>query len=330
MVPLAKTAIMARRNGTKGGQMWSKFRLRLTSAVVSAIALVLLAACADSPPPAAAPPETSQGGRYAVGPQYDTTHVYVQPGTIDAFVASWIATFGGSHSNEELVDVTPSPSKTKSVLVFSPVGTLSVFDFQTPVPYPFGDERNGLLVSDFDDAVQAAREAGAHLVVAPFPDPIGRDAIVQFPGGINVQLYWHSRPPAYAPLASVPDNRVYLSADSIEPFLMSYLAFTGGRASADIRDADAAEIGRPGQNFRRVSIESPYGNTLAIVTDGNLPYPFGREQAGYAVTNVSETLTKAQAAGARVLWGPTTVGGRTSAIVQFPGGYIAEIHAGEP
>jgi hypothetical protein len=309
--------------------MWSTLRVRLTSAVVSAIALVLLAACADAPSPAAAPPETSQGGRYAVGPQYDTTHVYVQPGTTDAFVASWIATFGGNHSNEELVDVTPSPSKTKSVLVFSPVGTLSVFDFQTPVPYPFGDERHGLLVSDFDNAVQAARAAGAQLVVAPFPDPVGRDAIVQFPGGINAQLYWHSSPPAYAPLASVPDNRVYLTADSVEPFLKSHLAFTGGRASADDRDADAAQIGRPGQKFRRISIESPYGNTLAIVTDGNLPYPFGHEQTGYAVSDVSETLTKAQAAGAHVLWGPTTVDGHTSTLVQFPGGYIAEIHDGE-
>jgi len=32
----------------------------------------------------------------AVGPQYDTTHVYVAPQDFDRFVASLIATFGGT------------------------------------------------------------------------------------------------------------------------------------------------------------------------------------------------------------------------------------------
>ena len=31
----------------------------------------------------------------AVGPQYDTTHVYVVPEDVDKFVASFLATFGG-------------------------------------------------------------------------------------------------------------------------------------------------------------------------------------------------------------------------------------------
>jgi hypothetical protein len=31
----------------------------------------------------------------AVGPQYDSTHVYVAPAELDAFVASFTATFGG-------------------------------------------------------------------------------------------------------------------------------------------------------------------------------------------------------------------------------------------
>ena len=38
---------------------------------------------------AAATPEV------AVGPQYDTTHVYVAPEAFDRFVASLVATFGG-------------------------------------------------------------------------------------------------------------------------------------------------------------------------------------------------------------------------------------------
>ena len=63
-----------------------------------------------------------------------------------------------------------------------------------------------------------------------------------------------------------------------------------------------------------------------IVTDGQLPYPFGREVTGYQVTDLTTTLAKATAAGATVLYGPVTANGRDTAIVQFPGGYIAEIH----
>src|SRR2546430_11947377 len=52
---------------------------------------------------------------------------------------------------------------------------------------------------------------GADVIVAPFNDPIGRDAIVQWPGGVNMQLYWHTTAPNYAKLQTVPENRVYVS-----------------------------------------------------------------------------------------------------------------------
>ncbi|WP_225823555.1 glyoxalase [Streptomyces naphthomycinicus] len=262
----------------------------------------------------------------AVGPQYDTTHVYVTPGDVDAFVDSWQATFGGTHTAKVVTTVTPTPSSTESELVLSPVGTLSVFDFKTPVPYPFGTERTGWLMSDFDKGVRLARKSGAHVVVAPFDDPIGRDAIVQFPGGVNAQLYWHTKAPAYAPLDSVPDNRVYLTPDAVHDFLGSYLRFTGGRIVSDLRAADAGDIGLPGQTYRRIAVRSPFGNTVVSVTDGHLPYPFGRETTGYAVRDLTVTLRKAEAAGAKVLWGPYAADGRADAMVRFPGGYVAELH----
>ncbi|MEW1677862.1 glyoxalase [Streptomyces noursei] len=262
----------------------------------------------------------------AVGPQYDTTHVYVTPGAVDAFVASWTATFGGTHTDKVLTSVTPTPSKTESELVMSPVGTLSVFDFRTPAPYPFGAERTGWLMSDFDEGVRRARQSGAQLVVAPFDDPIGRDAIVQFPGGVNAQLYWHTTAPSYKPLKSVPDNRVYLTADSVNRFLGSYLRFTGGRVVSDHRAANGGDIGLPKETYRRIAIRSPFGNTVVSVTDGHLPYPFGRETTGYGVTDLAVTLRKAEAAGAKVLWGPYTGHGRSNAVVRFPGGYVAELH----
>src|ERR1700745_1168053 len=78
------------------------------------------------------------GSSFTVGAQYDTTHVYVQPEDFDKFVASLLATFGGTTSKQGVFTVTPTPRKTISQLVLTPVGTLSVFGFKTPIPYPFG------------------------------------------------------------------------------------------------------------------------------------------------------------------------------------------------
>src|SRR2546430_13507039 len=113
----------------------------------------------------------------AVGPQYDTTHVYVAPEDFDRFVTSFVATFGGSLSKQGVFTVTPTPSSTMSQLVLTPVGTLSVFGFKTPIPFPFGAERTGYLVTDLDGATRAARDDGADVLVSPINDPIGRDVI---------------------------------------------------------------------------------------------------------------------------------------------------------
>jgi hypothetical protein len=64
-----------------------------------------------------------------------------------------------------------------------------------------------------------------------------------------------------------------------------------------------------------------------LVTDGHLPYPYGREITGYEVSNLSDTLAKAKASGATVLVDPYTADGRQATLVAFPGGYIAEIHS---
>ncbi len=162
--------------------------------IISALSLVLtlLASAASAGAQTTAAASTSG---VAVGPQYDTTHVYVAAEDFDRFVTSFVATFGGSTSKQGVFTVTPTPSSTMSQLVLTPVGTLSVFGFKTPVPYPFGSERTGYLVTDLDAAVRAARASGADVIVAPFNDPIGRDAIVQWPGGVNMQLYWHTTAP---------------------------------------------------------------------------------------------------------------------------------------
>ena len=178
-----------------------------------------------------------------------------------------------------------------------------------------------------DAAISAARATGADVLVAPFPDPIGRDAIIQWPGGVDTQLYWHTTAPSYPALETVPENRVYVSPDRAAQFVRSFLDFSHGKVVSDDAHAPGVEIGRPADAYRRIRIESQFGKLAVHSTDGHLPYPYGREMTGYEVANLDATLSKAKVAGADVLVPPYNADRRSAAIVQFPGGYIAEIHA---
>ena len=263
----------------------------------------------------------------AVAPQYDTTHVYVAPENVDAFVKAFLGTFGGTSTKQVVATVTPTPSSTTSQLLQTPVGTVSLFGFKTPIPYPFGLERTGYLVTDMDEAVRAAKATGADVIVTPFNDPIGQDAIIQWPGGVNTQLYWHTAAPSYKPLQTIPENRVYVSPDRVDAFVHSFLALSHGTVVSDDARAPGVEIGRPEDTYRRVRIESKFGKLTALVTDGHLPYPYGREVTGYEVTNFADTLAKAKPAGVKILVSPYQTEERDAVVVQFPGGYIAEIHS---
>lgn len=288
-------------------------------AFTGSVSIPLIASVAAAPQAAT--------GEYAVGPQYDTTHVYVPEAEFDAFVSSFVATFGGTTSKQGTFQVTPTTSLTKSQLVLTPAGTVSVFGFKTPVPYPFGAERTGYLVSDMDAAVASARQHGATRLLTDFPDPIGRDIVIQWPGGVNMQLYWHTKKPDYAPLATVPENRVYLTPDAADTFVKSWTGFAHGKVTADDRNASGAEIGEPGKTIRRIAIDTGYGKMVVYVSDGHLPWPYGRDMTGYAVSDLDATLARAKAAGVETLVAPFDVGNRRSTVVRFPGGYIAEIHA---
>ena len=263
----------------------------------------------------------------AVAPQYDTTHVYVSPQDVDRFVTSFTATFGGASTKQVVATVTPTPSSTTSQLIQTPVGTVSLFGFTTGVPYPFGGERTGYLVTDLDKAVASARAAGADVLVAPFPDPIGRDAVIQWPGGLAMQLYWHNTKPDYAAFKTVPENRVYVSPGRVDALVRGFVGFSRGRIVSDVATAPGDEIGLPGTTHRRIRIESGFGRMTVFVTDGHLPYPYGREITGYEVEDLDATLAKARAADVAVLVSPVTLADRRSAMVRFPGGYVAEIHA---
>ncbi|KVU60870.1 hypothetical protein [Burkholderia cepacia] len=290
-----------------------------------AIAAGLVAAPAAYAKPPVLPAATPT---LAVGPQYDTTHVYVAPEDFDRFTDSFVATFGGSKSKQGVFQVTPTPSQTMSQLVFTPAGTISVFGFKTPTPWPFGAERTGYLVTDMDAAMKVAREHGAEVIVDTFPDPIGRDAVIAWTGGVKMQLYWHTQAPKYDALQTIPENRVYVSPQSVRKFVHDFVKFSNGKVISDDLKAPGVEIGRPNDTYRRIRITSGFGKMTVLVTDGHLPYPYGHETTGYEVPDLAATLEKARAAGVDVLVPPYTADGRDAALVRFPGGYVAEIHAG--
>ncbi|MEP7044556.1 MAG: glyoxalase [Dokdonella sp.] len=302
------------------GNEWKKRRRAfglLTLAMLATSGLYASASAADAAP---------KGG-VAVGAQYDTTHVYVAPGEFDAFVDSIVATFGGTASPPVVTNVLPVAGSTVFRAIRTPVGVLSAFAFQTPIAYPFGQERTGYLVSNMDHALKQARAAGAEVIVDTFKDPIGYDAVIQWPGGVKMQLYWHFSAPSSAPLATIPDNLVYVSPDAADSFVRDFVRFSHGRIVADDKSADAGEIGRPGDIYRRIRIESGFGKMQVSVSNGHLPYPFGYETTGYDVADLDATLAKATSNGAKVLAAPYKAADRTTAIVAFPGGYIAELHS---
>src|SRR5438309_1503318 len=192
--------------------------MRITRIVAQLVILLGLASLGQIPHESAYAATASQD--VAVSPQYDTTHVYVAPEEFDRFVASLIATFGGTTTKQGVFTVTPTPSSTMSQLVLTPVGSISVFGFKTPIPYPFG-----------------------------------------------------------------------------------------------------IEIGRPSDTYRRIRIQSKFGLLTVHVTDGHLPFPYGRELTGYELSDLADTLAKAKTAGAAVIAGPYAADHRNAAMVQFPGGY---------
>jgi hypothetical protein len=292
---------------------------------VLAVAVILLGNAAGTL--AAKDKPAAQAPSLAVGPQYAATHVYVAPADLDGFTSSLVATFGGTKSQPAVFKVTPTPSETEFQYVLTPAGSFSVFAFKTPIPYPFGGERTGYLVTDFDAALRSAKAHDADVVVAPFPDPIGRDVIIAWPGGLHMQLYWHTTPPNYAKLQTIPESRIYVSAGRADEFIHDIVAFSRGKIVSDDGHAPGIEIGRPTDTYRRVRIDSGFGKFTVLVTDGQLPYPYGREITGYEVANLPDTLARAKAAGATVLVDPYTADGRQASLLAFPGGYIAEIHS---
>src|SRR5947207_14253390 len=117
-------------------------------------------------------------------------------------------------------------------------------------------------------------------------------------------MYWHTTPPSYSALQTVPEKRVYVSPEREPALVKSFLAFSHGKVVSDNAHAPGIEIGRVSDTYRRIRIVSVFGVMAVFVTDGHLPYPYGREMTGYEVPNLDGTLGKAKAAGVAALVTP--------------------------
>ena len=95
---------------------------------------------------------------------------------------------------------------------------------------------------------------------------------------------------------------MYVSRYEANNFVRRWLHFSHGKVVSDNPRADAGVIGRPGETIREIRIDSGFGRMVVFVTDGKLPFPFGRETTGYGVDDVAQTLQRAQAAGVKVLY----------------------------
>jgi hypothetical protein len=70
----------------------------------------------------------------AVGPQYDTAHVYVAPEDFDRFIESLVATFDGTKSQVGVINVIPTPSQTIWQAVFTPAAPSQCLGSRLRVP----------------------------------------------------------------------------------------------------------------------------------------------------------------------------------------------------
>jgi hypothetical protein len=104
------------------------------------------------------------------------------------------------------------------------------------------------------------------------------------------------------------------------------LTFSRGKIVSDEHNAPGVEIARPSDKFRRIRIESPFGRMTILITDCHLPFPYGHALTGYEVSNLKQTLEKAKSSGAKLLVPPFRSEDREAAMVEFPGGYVVEVH----
>jgi hypothetical protein len=76
--------------------------------------------------------------------------------------------------------------------------------------------------------------------------------------------------------------------------MKGFLAFLHGKVISDNPHTPGVAIGVPERTYRRIRMESAFGKLTAFVTNGHLPFPYGRETTGYEVADLADTLAGAK------------------------------------
>ena len=76
-------------------------------------------------------------------------------------------------------------------------------------------------------------------------------------------------------------------AGEADALVDSFLRFSKGAIISDERAAPGIEIGRPGESSGGCASPADFGRLTALVTDGRLPFPFGRTTYGYEVWDLA-------------------------------------------
>src|SRR5260370_12694490 len=103
-----------RKSDLKYRSAVKEISMRITRylAVTTVVALLIVGSARLSPLPGTTPPvvhASTSTPNPGVAPQYDTTHVYVSPEDFDRFVASLLATFGGTTTHQADFTSPPTP-----------------------------------------------------------------------------------------------------------------------------------------------------------------------------------------------------------------------------
>src|ERR1700733_11070513 len=109
------------------GPAIKEISMRITRhlAVNTVASIIIVGGASLSPLPGATSPvvyAATSAPNPGGAPQHDPAHVYVLPEDFDRFVASLLATFGGTATKQGVFTVTPPPSSTMSQLVMTPAG----------------------------------------------------------------------------------------------------------------------------------------------------------------------------------------------------------------
>ena len=149
--------------------------------------------------------------------------------------------------------------QTMSQLVLTPAGSVSVFGFKTPMPYPFGRRTHGLSGDRSRRRRRAAQADGADVLVSSVQRsdrPGRRDPVARRREHAALLAHDAALVPA---LKTIPENRVYVSPERANDFSQLSRRFRTGKVGRTMRTRRVSRSGASPIPYRRDPDPSVFG-----------------------------------------------------------------------